>query len=44
VLTLAYRCSEENTGEEYFSDYEEFSGLRAPSHVPVDDEDGVASS
>jgi hypothetical protein len=25
VLTLAYRCSEENIGgEEYWSDYEEF--------------------
>jgi hypothetical protein len=24
VLTLSYRCSDENTGEEYFSEYEEF--------------------
>jgi hypothetical protein len=24
VLTLAYRCSEENNGEEYWSDFEEF--------------------
>jgi hypothetical protein len=23
-LALAYRCSEENTGEEDFNDYEEF--------------------
>jgi hypothetical protein len=32
VLTLAYRCSEENVGgeDEYWSDYEEFQGMRIP--------------
>jgi hypothetical protein len=44
VLTLAYPCSEEHNGEEYFSDYDEFWGLRAPSDVPVEAEDKVASS
>jgi hypothetical protein len=39
VLTLAYRCSDENNGEEYWSDFEEFWGMRSPSHVPVDDEE-----
>jgi hypothetical protein len=28
VLTLAYRCSEENIGEEYWSDCEEFESMR----------------
>jgi hypothetical protein len=41
---LLTRCSEENTGEEYFSDYKEFWGSRAPSQMPVGDEDGVTSS
>jgi hypothetical protein len=32
VLTLAYHCSEENVGgeDEYWSDYEEFYGMRIP--------------
>jgi hypothetical protein len=32
VLTLAYRCSEENVGgeDEYWCDYEEFWGMRIP--------------
>jgi hypothetical protein len=41
---LLTRYLEENTGEEYFSDFDEFWGLRAPSHVPVEAEDGVTSS
>jgi hypothetical protein len=38
------RCSEENPGAEYFSDYEEFWGMRSTSQMPLQDEDGVASS
>jgi hypothetical protein len=30
VLTLAYRYSDENNGEEYWSDFEEFYGMRIP--------------
>jgi hypothetical protein len=41
VLTLAYRCSDENNGEEYWSDFEEFWGMQSPSHVPVDDEEVI---
>jgi hypothetical protein len=41
VLTLAYRCSDENNGEEYWSDFEEFWGMRSPSHVPMDVEEEV---
>jgi hypothetical protein len=41
---LLTRCSEENTGEEYFSDFDELWGLRAPSHMHVEAGDGVASS
>jgi hypothetical protein len=33
VLTLAYRCSEENIGEEYWSDFEEFKGMRIPQSL-----------
>jgi hypothetical protein len=41
VLTLAYRYSDENNGEEYWSDFEEFWGMRSPSHVPADEEEEV---
>jgi hypothetical protein len=41
VLTLAYHCSDENNGEEYWSDFEEFWGMRSPSHVPVEGEEEV---
>jgi hypothetical protein len=37
-------CSEENPGVEYFGDYEEFWGMWSTSQMPVEDEDGVASS
>jgi hypothetical protein len=38
------RCLEKNLGEEYFGDYEEFWGMQSTSQMPVEDEDGVASS
>jgi hypothetical protein len=41
LLTLAYRCSEENIDEEYYNDYDEFWGMRSPSQVPVEPEDGA---
>jgi hypothetical protein len=41
VLTPAYRCSDENNGEEYCSDFEEFWGMQSPSHVPMDVEEEV---
>jgi hypothetical protein len=36
VLTLAYRCSEENICEECYNDYDEFWGMRFTSQVPVE--------
>jgi hypothetical protein len=30
VLRLAYRCSEENIGEEFYNDFEEFYWLVSP--------------
>jgi hypothetical protein len=38
------RYSEENPRVEYFGDYEEFRGMRSTNQMPVEDEDGVASS
>jgi hypothetical protein len=45
VLSLAYRCSEENFGGEFYDDYDEIWGLRTPSQVPVgaEDEDSMSS-
>jgi hypothetical protein len=45
VLSLVYRCSEENFGGEFYDDYDEFWGLRTPSQVPVgaEDEDSTSS-
>jgi hypothetical protein len=45
VLTLSYRCSEENAGgeDEYWSDYEEFLGMGIPPVImPVEVNDGAA--
>jgi hypothetical protein len=38
------RCSEENPRVEYFNNYEEFWGMQSTSQMPVEHEDGVASS
>jgi hypothetical protein len=38
------RCSEKNPGVEYFTDYEEFWGMRSTSQMHVEDEDGVTYS
>jgi hypothetical protein len=44
VLNLAYRCSEENNGNEYIDDYDEFWASRSPSQLPVVAEDEDSSS
>jgi hypothetical protein len=44
VLSLSYRCSEENYGGEFYDDYDEFWGSRSPSQVPLGAEDEYSSS